>query len=292
MISGPKLYDKAANILLKMDEGTLLAHLAGLRWRGVVWLDAKMPDYKGLYCDVLGRGTNLDTDEDEGVHCEAQRDNDLKIGERLLTYGGATLKYHGFLPLHLVLYLGAGPCTMPRRFERKQYTIRYLLVSARDRDAEEFYALGTLGAVIFSFLCNIRDRKTYVDKALRRIRELTPSRRLRAHAYNLLGVILQLRDKELQTMVKQNIRAHYAEEDLKIIEGTFLWEFGFEKGVDKGREEGREEGFEKGVEKARRDFILGLKAEGFDDERIARVVGVPVSTVRAVLYPLNGNAEH
>ncbi len=89
-------------------------------------------------------------------------------------------------------------------------------------------------------------------------------------------------------MVKQNIRAHYAEEDLKIIEGTFLWEFGFEKGFEKGREEG----FDKGVEKVRRDFILGLKAEGFADERIARVVGVPVSTVRAVLYPLNGNAEH
>ena len=264
-----------------MDGGALLAYLAGIRWMCVVWLDGIMPDYKGLLCDVLGLGINLDTQEDEALHAEVQRNNDLKIGERFLKYGGSTLKYHNVLPLHVGVYIGAEPCTMPDRYDHKQHRIYYVLVSARDREAEEFYDLGTLGAVIFSFLCNIRDQKAYVDKALRRIRELTPRRRLRAHAYNLLGVILKLRDNELQQMVGHNIRANCAEDDLKIMEGTFIWEFGFEKGVDKGREE------------ERRAFILSLKADsGFDDERIARIVGVPVSVVRAVLYSENGNGAH
>ena len=45
------------NLLLKWDGGVLLAFFVGVgRWLDVEWHDGKMPDYKGLYCDLLGRG--------------------------------------------------------------------------------------------------------------------------------------------------------------------------------------------------------------------------------------------
>ena len=139
-----------------------------------------------------------------------QTHNDPKIGERTLTYGGSALKHHGAVPIHAIIYIGAEPCSMPVVFEREQYSIRYALVSARDRDAEEIYAVGTISAVIFSFLCNIREPETYVDKALRRMHELTPGFWARVKAISILWVLLQLRDKSLRKMVKRKLSALYA----------------------------------------------------------------------------------
>ncbi len=277
-----KIFDKAVHLLLKWDGGILLSFFMGIRWTNPEWLDGKMPDYKGLFCDILGRGLNLDSMRYEFLHCEVQRNNDPEIGERTLAYGGAVVKHYREVPMHLVVYIGPERCTMPSGFEHGQYSIRYVLVSARDRDAEEIFAVDTAGAIIFSFLCNIRDPETYIDRALRRLWELTPRFWERRKALNLLWVILLLRDKSLQKMVKEKINAFYAEENRQALRGSIGWEYGFDEGIEKGVEKGRWE--------ERRQMILNLKADtGFEDERIARIVGVSVDTVRAVLYPTNGH---
>ncbi len=177
----------------------------------------------------------------------------------------------------IVLYVGEKPLNMKNRIETENLNFSYRLMDIREISCEELLKSDSLTDKILAVLCDVRNPEKYFKEVLEELYRL-PRRERKDYLKKLLN-LLTIRPKLVLSFEKEerNMPITIDEELIK----EHPW---FKRGRQEGKKEGKEEGLKEGLEKAKREDVISLyQATGWDAEKIAEVLKLPIDFVENVL---------
>lgn len=239
-------YDNLMRELVgKENAAPLLEVLFGLQMQQVQPLKTRLAKTQ-LEVDALFKVQMVDG-QWQLVHLEVQTGNERAMPMRMLRYlchieatAGQDADLASPLPLQFVLYMGAGPLTMPAAPPYLQLACySYTQVNIADFPADLFLQLPDPDLQLLALLGKTANPKTLLEHLFRLIYdsgEPVTKQRKRAQRLYILSNLRKL-DDECLTLV-QNMDPAL----IDILKESSLYKQVMAEGIEKGREEGREEG--------------------------------------------------
>ncbi len=232
-------------------------------------LDTSLPEVKERRADFL-----VELEDDSIFHLELQTQNDKNMPFRMLEYFVLiSSKYPNRNIKQMVLYVGEKPLNMKDRIEIENLTFNYKLKDIREISCEELFKSDSLTDKILAVLCDVRNPEKYFRGILTELYKLTERER-RDYLKKLLN-LLTIRSKLVEKF-KLEVKKMPITFDRETIENHPFFKDGLKEGLQKGLEKGK-------LEAKREDVINLHQATGWDAEKIAEVLKLPIDFVKDVL---------
>jgi predicted transposase YdaD len=210
------------------------------------------------------------------LHLEFESGINPDMVYRVGEYHGMALRREKLPIRHLVVYLGEDPPTMRTQLQPEEVFTGFDLLNVHGLDTNELLSSQLPEVVIVAILSNYpkEEAETVLRKIILNLKKLVKHKRTLKRYLNQLMMLSRLRKIEALTIkITEEMPIHYD------IETDALYLRGTEKGKEEGKEEGREEGKEIQAYISVTSLLLDTD---FDDEKIARLVKVPLAFVQKV----------
>ena len=236
-------------------------------------LDTSLPEVKERRADFL-----VELEDGSIFHLELQTQNDKNMPFRMLEYFVLiSSKYPNRKIKQMVLYVGEKPLNMKDSIEIENLSFSYQLKDIREVSCEELFKSNSLTDKILAVLCDVRNPEKYFRGILTELYKL-PERERRDYLKKLLN-LLTIRSKLVEEF-KLEVKKMPITFDRETIENHPF----FKDGLKEGLEKGLKKGLEKGKLEAKREDVINLhQATGWDAEKIAEVLKLPIDFVKDVL---------
>ena len=224
-------------------------------------LDTSLPEVKDRRVDFL-----VELEDGKIFHLELQTTNDKNMPFRMLEYYTLiSQKYPSKDILQMVLYLGEKPLKMENKIEKENLKFSYILKDIKEIKCEELLESEDLTDKILAVLCDVKNPSKYFREILTELSKL-PERKRRDYLKKLLN-LLSYRPKLMEELRKEENKM-----PLTIDKETMEKHPLYKDGVEKGKLE------------AKKEDILNLhKKIGWDSNKIAEVLELPVEFVKEIL---------
>ncbi len=232
-------------------------------------LDTSLPEVKERRTDFL-----VELEDGSIFHLELQTQNDKNMPFRMLEYFILiSSKYPNRKIKQMVLYVGEKPLNMKDRIEIENLTFNYQLKDIREISCEELFKSDSLTDKILAVLCDVRNPEKYFRELLTELYKL-PERERRDYLKKLLN-LLTIRSKLVEEF-KLEVKKMPITFDRETMKNHPFFKDGLKEGLEKGLKEG--------LEKAKREDVINLyQATGWDAEKIAEVLKLPLDFVKETL---------
>lgn len=218
------------------------------------------------------------------LHCEFQTGNDRQMLPRMLIYH-AFLHYQKRLPIRqYVVYLGKDKLNMESRLDSDALSYRYGLVDLRSFPCQTFLESSQSQEVLLAILADYggEPAELIAERILLKLGQVTESK-------------LQLEQRVLQLVrlaVLRNVNTIVFNVAQKMaltidIKDDTLYQLGREEGKEQGKAEGKEQGKAEGKAEA----ALNMLREGFPQETVARLTGLPPERVAQLKLELDASRK-
>lgn len=216
----------------------------------------RRPDVLKKITDVAGRTFIL--------HLEIQLSDESDMVFRMAEYHLMTYRKYRLPVEQFVIYIGPKTPRMPLFFVTERHRFEFRIIILQEIDYQLFLGSSNPEEIIFAILGNFKDDKPQnaIINIINRIHETTKTDFALKRYMVQLRVLSQIR--KLEPITRKTMES--IDKFFKI-ERDFLYKRGLEKGESKRN----------------MAFTQSLVSEtDFDDEKIARLVGVPLEMVREV----------
>ncbi len=228
-------------------------------------LDTSLPEVKDRRVDFL-----VELEDGRIFHLELQTTNDKNMPFRMLEYYTLiSQKYPSKDILQMVLYLGEKPLKMKNKIQKENIKFNYILKDIKDIKCEELLESEDLTDKILAVLCNVENPSKYFREILTELSKL-PERERRDYLKKLLN-LLSYRPKLMIEFKKEEDKMPLTI-DRETMEKHPLYKDGKLEGIREGKLEAKKE-----------DIIKLHKKTGWDSNKIADILELPVNFVKNVL---------
>ena len=221
-----------------------------------------------------------DTGEKFILHIEFESGDNPIMVYRVGEYHGMALRREKLPIRHIVIYLGEAPPTMRTQLKPEEIFTGFDLLNVQALDTEQLLSSQVPEMILIAVLSNYpkEDAESILRNIILNLRKIIKHKRTLKRYINQLMMLSRLRKiEELTIKIAEDMPIHYD------IETDALYLRGTKKGEIKGIEKGKIEGIEKGKEAKAYISVMNLLIDtDFDDERIARLVKVPLAFVLQV----------
>ena len=228
-------------------------------------LDTSLPEVKDRRVDFL-----VELEDGKIFHLELQTTNDKNMPFRMLEYYTLiSQKYPSKDIVQMVLYVGEKPLKMENKIEKENIKFSYLLKDIKEIKCKELLESEDLTYKILAVLCDVENPSKYFRELLTELSKL-PERKRRDYLKKLLN-LLSYRPKLMEEFKKEEGKM-----PLTIDRETMEKHPLYKEGIEKGKLEAKKE-----------DIIKLYKKTGWDFEKIADILELPVNFVKEVLEKEN-----
>lgn len=210
------------------------------------------------------------------LHIEYQTENEAGMVYRVAEYH-AIIRRKFKLPVkHLVLYLGAGKATMPKKLPKKEIFEGFELRSLNELDYEELIKSSVASEVVLAILANFkgRDPEAVLRLIVQQLKKVSKNKAALSKYLKQLTMLSRLR--KLETKTEKTIDDMPITIDIQK-DGLYL----------RGKAEGKAEGEVKGETKGRIEAAKNCLKKGFSIELTSELTGLSEEKVSEVAKGLD-----
>ncbi len=202
------------------------------------------------------------------LHLEIQLSDEPDMVFRMAEYHLMAYRKYRLPVEQFVIYIGSKNPKMPLHFVTDRHSFEFRIIILSEIDYQLFLGSGNPEEIVFAILGNFKNEKPEkaITNIIKRIHETTKSDFALKRYMVQLRVLSQIRKLDLLTRKTMEDISNFFK-----VERDFLYIMGLETGVEKGES------------KRNIEITKSLIAEtDFDDEKIAKLVGVAADFVKGV----------
>lgn len=205
------------------------------------------------------------------LQVEIQTRNNPKMAVQMADYWILLHQIHGLPIRQYVLYVGAGPLTMPDRLEKPNFTFQYTLLSFSDLSYDLFIESEQPEVKMLALLGDLKEANPFdlTEDVVQAIDKLPEPVSIKENRLMQLRILIQLRKFTPQLETAMLKAASFFKE-----ERDPFYKRGQAKGIEKGIESERAKAYGEKLRSATK-----MKNSGFDNAMIADILELPIEEV-------------